>query len=191
MGYDVDNIVNRLKSKKLREIAGITQRRLSENPQKSYMFEIDILGGGVLPNIGSLLSNITVFAKSATIPQSAVEPIRVNFMGEPIFYAGKDASSHSTTITFWDDEYASMLHYLDQWFQLVHENDTGNITNKTGYQRNIRIRPRDASDTIDTSIVELDGCFPTDISDISLSYDASEVIEITATFQFDKKRVVV
>jgi len=190
MGIDFNNIAGRMKSKKLRQIAGITQRELSTNPQKSYLWEVSITNGGIIPILGTILDNIKVFAKSVTIPQEAIEPIQSTWLGEKIFHAGKDSASHTVNITFWDDEYMTVLGYMNQWFKLVRDPDTGSSVEKRDYWRDIHIKLKDSTDLITTGKVTLYNCFPIEIADINLSYESSEIIEISVTFQYDKKKIL-
>lgn len=186
MGYDIANIrekVHQLKSIKDGVgslLSGNFGEILPKNPQKTYLWEISIIGNS---------ENIKTFAKSVSIPQSSIEPIIVNYMGEKVHYAGKESSPKTVTITFWDDERATMLTYLDNWFQTVHQNGTGQMTKEADYRRTINILLNDATDLTDTSVTELSGAFIIDIAEIPLSYENSDVIEITATFQYELKEV--
>lgn len=190
MGADFKNIFNRVSENKLTDIFGVSQRGVSDKPQRSYLWEVHILNGGIVPVIGSILDNIRVYAKTVTIPNSTIEPIQLNHMGERIFYSGKEGSSHTVSMTFWDDEIGTIRRYLDQWHQLANENFTGNSVNKTNFQRTIKIYLRDTTDTIYTGVFELEGAFPIEIGEISLNYDSSEIIEIPVTMQFDTKRII-
>ena len=190
MGYDINNIAKRLASKKLREITGVTGRLLSNDPQRSYLWEIQIIGGGILPTLGRLLDNITLFSKSINIPQSTIDPIVHNYMGERIFYAGKDASPKTLIATFWDDEALTVYSYMNQWYSAIHDDVTGDIVDEAQYRREFRIKLKDASDTVNTGVIILDGVFPIDIAEIPMTYETSDAIEVTVTFQYNTKRLV-
>ena len=190
MAADLDNLVDRISKNKITDVFGVSQRGVSDKPQRSYLWEVQILNAGILPVIGSVLDNIRVYAKTVTIPNSVIEPIQLNHMGERIFYSGKEGSSHTVSMTFWDDEVGTIRRYMDHWYQLAHEDFTGNSVNKTNLQRVVKIYLRDTSDTIYTGLFELGGVFPIEIGEIALNYDSSEIIEIPVTFQFDTKQVI-
>lgn len=128
---------------------------------------------------------IKFLAKSVAIPQQSVETITTHFMGKPIHYAGMDNSSHSVTMTFWDNEQLSVYKYLNEWMQTLNQNYTGYAVGKRNYGRTIKIALRDSSDLVDTYNLELKNAFIVDLGDVPLSYDTSDTVEITATFMFE------
>ena len=187
MGIDVKNIAENFKKKTLLDTFGVTKRALSDKPQRAYMWDVQITNGGIVPVLGTILDNVSLFAKSITVPSQTIEPIQLNIMGERIFYSGKDSSPRTVEMIFWDDEAGSVRRYLDQWYQMVHENKTGKSFSKDGYERTIDIKTKDTTDTAFTSVTKLTGCFPIEIGPVQLSYDNSDIIEISATFQYDNK----
>jgi hypothetical protein len=184
------NLIDRIKKNKITDLFGVTSKQVSSTPQKNYLWEVHITNGGIVPVIGTLLDNIKVYAKNVNVPNSSIEPIEMNFMGERIFYSGKENSSHTVQMTFWDDESGTIRRYMNQWYQLVHENYSGKSVSKINFQRTVKIRLKDNSDTIYTGVFELEGAFPIEIGDISLSYDSSDIMEIPITLQYDTKTVI-
>lgn len=190
MGIDVKDIGKNFLKKSALDTFGVTKKSLSSSPQRSYMWDVQITNGGIVPVLGSILDNISLFAKSITVPSQTIEPIQLNIMGERIFYSGKESSPRTVEMVFWDDEAGSVRRYLDQWFQMVHENKTGNSFSKDGYERTIDIKTKDTTDTAFTSVTKLTGCFPIEIGSIQLSYDNSDIIEVSAVFQYDDKEFI-
>jgi len=186
MGFDIQNI--REKAHKLRglrdavgsALSGAVSDFLPKNPQKSYLWDISIVGNQ---------TDIQTFAKSVSIPQSSIDPILMSYMGEKVFYAGKESSPKTITITFWDDERTTILNYLDNWFTEVHENKTGHMLSESGYRRTIRLNLTDSTDLSNTSITTLSGAFIIDIAETPLSYENSDAVEVTATFQYELKEI--
>lgn len=184
---DIEGLVRRLPE--VRKITNIFSRPFDE-PQRSYMFEVYVKGGE-----GDLLdkftsNNIRFNAKSVSIPQVASDFITHNYMGKKFHYSGKDSSAHNVTITFWDDEAFTVYDFLKAWYDSTNEPETGRSTSKRKFQRSIVINMKDVTDTTITKKFEMVGAFPIEISDIPLSYESSEPIEISATFMFDEERVL-
>lgn len=188
MGFDINNTRSKINGlRKLKDavgslLSGSPSDFLPKNPQKSYQWDIEIVGGDF---------TIKTFAKTVTIPQSAIEPIIMSYMGEKVHYAGKETSAKTITITFWDDERATILNYLDNWYTEVHESGTGHMLSESDYRRTIKVNLRDSTDITRTSITTLSGAFIMDIAETPLSYDNSDVIEVTATFQYELKDIAV
>lgn len=186
MGFDIDNVrdaahkLRGLKNAVGSLLSGSVGDFLPKNPQKTYLWDIGIIGGD---------KDIKTYAKSISIPQSSIEPIIMSYMGEKVFYAGKESSAKTVTITFWDDERATILNYLDNWFTEVHENKTGHMLSESGYRRSIVINLTDSTDLTNTSITTLSGAFVIDIAETPVSYENSDVVEITATFQYELKEI--
>lgn len=150
-------------------------------PQKTFMWEVSFRG------TGRSFQNAKLYAKNASIPQSSVETIEQNFLGNKMFHAGKDASSHTLNITFWDNENMEVYRFLQEWINLLHDPAYGAAVRKTTYSKIMTLRLKDTADVFTTGDFHLHECFPSEISEVSLSYDVSDAIEISATFYFDYK----
>lgn len=165
-------------------MSNIQDVRAINNPQMQYMYEVDILG----LSSGSL-DNLTLYCKTVSIPQSSVEQTIINHKASKTHFAGRDASGHQVTITFWDDEALTIYKYFSEWFDLIHNPVTGSGLSRDLYAAEMVIRLKDKSDQTTTGKITLGTVFPTDIPDVSLSYDTSEAIEISITLSFDEKTV--
>jgi hypothetical protein len=165
-------------------MANIQNVRAINTPQKSYMWEITITGG-----VGAALPELAAYAKTVSIPQSAVEQIIINHKASKAHHAGRDASAHTLTLTFWDDEAQTIHKYFSDWLNTIHNELTGGAVSKDVYSALVTIKLRDTADTADTSVIKLAGAFPMDLSDIALSYDTSEPVEISVTMSYDSKVV--
>lgn len=156
----------------------------ANEPQRAYMWEVLFYDG---VEQFTETDAIRFYAKSITIPRMTNDVITHAYMGKRLYYSGKDASDHTITITFWDDEELTVYNYLRDWYKLTSEPWTGSAVSKERYVRSIEIRLKDASDTWDNKKIQLFNVFVSDIADVQLSYDSSELIEITATFVFDER----
>jgi hypothetical protein len=146
------------------------------------MWEATILGDGANP-----FPDLKFYIKSAVIPQVAKDNIVIDYMDRKLFFAGKDASNHTIQVTFWDDESLKVLRHMDRWMRMMGEKGTGQSLEKEDYIRTLRIKLKDTTDVIDTATIELTKVYPLEISDASLSYDSSDVLEFSVTFCYDER----
>lgn len=165
-------------------MANIQDIRAITAPQKSYLWEVDVQGlstGG--------LANMSFFAKTISIPQIAIEQIIINYKGLKTHHAGRDASGHTVTISFWDDESQTIHKFFDDWMNLVLNQVDGGSFGRDIYSADLVIRLMDSADERTTSTITLSKVFPTDMAEIALSYDSSEPVEHSITLSFDTKIV--
>ena len=166
-------------------MANIQNVRGVHSPQKSYMWEIDITTAGA----ASALSDLSTFAKTVSIPQTSVETFIINHKTSKTHHAGRDASGHTVSVTFWDDEALTIQKYFNDWIEAIKPQKGDSSVSRDQYIADMKIRLKDSSDEKATGVITLSHVFPTDIGDISLSYDGSEAIEVTITFSFDTKEI--
>jgi hypothetical protein len=168
-------------------MATIQDVRAIQNPQKSYMWEIDVqaLSTGTL-------DDLSFYAKTVSIPQSAVDQIIINHKAGKAHHSGRDASSHTVTLTFFDTESLPITKFFQDWHDvLLHNQINGGGTTRDLYGADLVIRLKDSTDEVVTGEFKLSRVFPIDISEIPLSYDGSEPIELSITLSYDKKILTV
>lgn len=163
-------------------MANIQDVRSINSPQKSYMWEVEVQG-----KADGTLSDLAFYAKTVSIPQSAVEQIIIQHKAARTHFAGRDAAGHTVTLTLFDDEAQTISKFFNNWLGLIHNPITGNGVSRDLYAANLVIKLKDSSDNTVTSKITLGHCFPTDIADVSLSYDSSEPVELSVTLSYDEK----
>lgn len=157
--------------------------RKNTRPQKSYQWEVSILG----PSTGSL-QPLTVHAKTVNIPASSVDEIQIQYKAGKVMYPGRDSSPHTINMSFWDDEAQTIRNYFNNWFDVLQFNPvTGGQAPKELCTSDILIKLMDSSGETSTAKIRLQNAFPTNMNDISLSYQSSEPVEVSVTFAFDVK----
>lgn len=157
-------------------------RALSNTPQKSFMWEVSITG----LSTGSL-SDLTVYARTVNIPVSSVEQVIIPFKSSRVQFAGRDMSDHTLQMTLWDSEAADVYGFFQEWMNLIRNPVTGAQTPKNIYTADTRITLMDSSGNNPTFYVDLTNSFPTELGELSLSYDSSEAVEINVTMSYDEK----
>ena len=180
MGIDVKGVVKNLPE--IRKASNIVNRGLlGTDPQRNYMWEISILGR----ELNQILGDISFYAKTVSIPQDVVDTLYLNYMGNKIFFPGKDNSTHTLNLTFWDDENLTVYKYFRKWMHLVKEPGTGRSIAKKGFVSDIKIKLKDHTDFLTNLELKMVNCFPTELNDITLTYDSGDAIEIPIVLYFD------
>jgi hypothetical protein len=175
-------------------------------------FKKALIGGGARPNLFEVtipslpfgisfggagdVDNFSMLCKAAALPASNVAPIDVPFRGR-IFKVAGDRTFDTWTVTVINDENFSVRRAMELWMQNIAQYQDGSgATNPNDYMRNAIVKQlgRVAS-TSGTGVNAGAGLtpiaqykfydiFPTNISQIDLSYDTSDTIEeFTVEFQ--------
>jgi len=164
-------------------MATIQNVRTTTNPQRAYQFEVEILGSTVSGNLPLLTQRV----RNANIPETSTETIEVNFKDSKTLYSGRDASGHTTVVTFWDDEDGSVYKFFKEW-------KTNGIRNPIiggGLSRDLiaaemRIKMFANDSQTVTRIVRLTNVWPTSIGEAALTYESSENLSFDITFNYDE-----
>jgi hypothetical protein len=140
--------------------------------------------------------NFTFLCKAAALPASVIAPIDVPFRGRILKVAG-DRTFDSWTITVINDENFSHRRAFESWMQNIAQySDHSGLTTPDSYMTNAtvsqlgrsKVRRESGTGTGGNAEVlaqyEFVDIFPTNISQIDLSYDTSDTIEeFTVEFQ--------
>jgi hypothetical protein len=175
-------------------------------------FKSALKGGGARPNLfevsipspptgvsfGSSADNnvFGILCKAAALPASNVAPIDVPFRGR-IFKVAGDRTFDTWTITVINDENFAIRQGMELWMQKIAQySDGSGDTNPSDYMCNAIVKQlgRKSSNTgLDKNSgsglqtiakYKFYDIFPTNISQIDLSYDTSDTIEeFTVEFQ--------
>jgi hypothetical protein len=168
-----------------------------------------LTGGGARPNlfeisIPTLPSGITnwdntkfkVLCKSGGLPASNVGVVEVPFRGRSFKVAG-DRTFDTWTVTVINDDDFSLRRPLEEWMELIAEyGDGSGRKNPADYMKDatvVQLRRRPSTvgngNPFDNGLEEgrkyqFKDIFPTNISQIDLSYDSTDTIEeFTVEFQ--------
>ena len=150
-------------------------------------FKSKLGGGGARPNLFKATINFPSYAggdveftsfmvKGAGLPASTVATIEVPFRGRQLKIAG-DRTFEPWTITVLNDNEMKVRNAMETWMNGINEhvNNTG-LVNPTDYQADMIVEQLDRNGDI-TKTYTLRGAFPTNISQIDLSYDTNDAIE--------------
>jgi len=169
-------------------------------------FKGRMIGGGARPNLfecelyfpddaipegttsDQLSDKARFLVKAAQLPSSQIGMIDVPFRGRNLKIAG-DRTFSPWTITVINDVDFTIRTAFERWMNLInkHEDNAG-LTDPTSYQKDLYVKQlgraevQGSNPTTNAKIPVLKqyrflGTFPTNVSDIALSYDSSDTIE--------------
>ena len=140
--------------------------RSVNNPQRSFEFEVELLAN----TVAGFLPILTQRVQSTSIPDKSVETIEINFKGQKTIHAGRDASTHSVTVTFWDSEERDVYRFFKNWMENgINNSSVGGGASRDEYATQMLIRTfaHDSQDVTGTH--RLTTVWPTNIAETSLS----------------------
>ena len=170
-------------------------------------FKSALIGGGARPNLFEVemttlpggiawdADNFRFMCKAANLPASNIANIDVPFRGR-IFKVAGDRTIDTWTITIINDEGFALRNAFEEWVDLIAKLDNNlgatlpesYMTNASVFQLGRGSTASSRSNAGDSNVVlaeyEFIDIFPTEVSQIDLSYDSSDTIEeFTVTFQ--------
>ena len=170
-------------------------------------FKSALIGGGARPNLFEVelttlpggipwdADNFRFMCKAANLPASNIANIDVPFRGR-IFKVAGDRTIDTWTITIINDEGFALRTAMEAWMDQIAKLDNNlgatlpesYMTNASVFQLGRGSTASSRSNAGDSNVVlaeyEFIDIFPTEVSQIDLSYDSSDTIEeFTVTFQ--------
>ena len=150
-------------------------------------FKAKLTGGGARPNLFKATINFPAYAggdseftsfmvKGAGLPASVIANIDVPFRGRQLKIAG-DRTFEPWTITVINDSEMRVRNSFETWMSGInnHVENTG-LQNPTDYQADMIVEQLGKDGSV-TKTYTLRGAYPTNISQIDLSYDTNDAIE--------------
>ena len=150
-------------------------------------FKSKLRGGGARPNLFKATINFPAYAqgdveltsfmcKAAALPASTVGMIMVPFRGRQLKMAGDRTFDVWTPIIINDTGF-EVRDALERWMNGIngHQTNTG-LTNPADYSADLTVEQLDKDGSI-LKTYNFRGAFPTGLSQIDLSYDATDTIE--------------
>ena len=124
--------------------------------------------------------------KAAALPSSAITPIEVPYRGRKLKIAG-DRTFEPWTITVINDTDMTIRDAFEEWSHRITRNDenTSVFGNNLDYMGSATIYQLDREGNKVKSY-EMQGCWPSQISTIEVSYENEGVQEFTVELQFQE-----
>ena len=160
-------------------------------------FKQKLVGGGARPNLfevnlqfprgakieGAANNSDRFLVKAAALPASNIGPIEVPFRGRILKIAG-DRTFDTWTVTILNDTNFTLRSAFERWMNLINNhNDATGLVNPDDYMKDAYVYQlaRDGSTLRSYHFFDV---FPTNISQIDLSYETTDAIEeFTVEFQ--------
>lgn len=150
--------------------------KLAGGGARANLFEVVLTFPTSAPASTTVLEKSRFLVKAAALPASNIAPIDVQFRGRILKIAG-DRTFDTWTITVINDTDFAIRSAFEQWM-----NSINNVTNNTGatnpedYQADAYVYQLDRDGSVLRKYRFFD-VFPTNISQIDLSYESSDVIQ--------------
>ena len=157
-------------------------------------FKSKLVGGGARSNMFKVTCNFPSYAqgdvelssfmiKGAQFPSSVVAPIPVLFRGRQLQLAG-DRTFDPWTVTIINDVGFEVRDSIERWMNGINEHVSNEgLSNPTDYQSDAIVEQLNKSGEV-TKKYDFRGRFPTNMSEIEVSYDSENTIEeFTVEFQ--------
>lgn len=136
---------------------------------------------------GVTLPNATTLCKAAAVPGFTIGQIAVPFRGRTVKVPG-DRTFAEWTATFVVDSTMAIRTGFETWMTYIKNNDFTTTTLRAGtgidYVTTITVDHLKDDNSISRTY-KLQNAFPTDVSQIDVSYDSADAVEeFTVTFQY-------
>ena len=187
---------NQLNPPPLRKITDF-KSKLSGGGARSNLFECELAFPPAVnvEGLNDILNKARFLVKAANLPASNVAPIEVPFRGRILKIAG-DRTFDTWTITIINDTDFAIRSSMERWMNSIAKvSDNSGLTNPEDYIKDLKVyqlgRAEVAQNTQDSEpdmpilrTYKFHGCFPTNVSQLDLSYDQADALEeFTVTFQ--------
>ena len=153
-------------------------------------FKSKLVGGGARPNLfevelafpeeievaNDVKDKSRFLVKGAALPASNITPIDINFRGRILKVAG-DRSFDTWTVTVINDTDFAIRSAFEKWMNSINKlDDASGITDPEQYQKDATVHQLDRDGSTLRSYRFYD-VFPTNISQMDLSYETVDTIE--------------
>ena len=159
----------------LRTITGF-KSKLAGGGTRPNLFEVEIAFPEQLAIDNDVKEKSRFLVKAAALPASNITPVEVNFRGRILKIAG-DRTFDTWTVTVINDLDFGIRSAFEKWMNLINkmEDATGTV-NPADYQPDAYVHQLDR-DGSTLRTYKFHDVFPTNISQIDLSYETTDTIE--------------
>lgn len=155
-----------------------------KEPQHAYRWEVSFRG-----IFSDDAKHLMYYAKTTGIPPIMTETVKRNYAGVEYSYAGKEVSPRIFRVTFWDNQNLDAYHYFYKWMTTLNDPEDRRKVSPENYRREIVLQLKDTTDLLVNEQFAFDGCFPTEMSEVNLSYGESAEVTFDVMFHFHKRIV--
>ena len=157
-----------------------------EDPQLAFMWEVEIIN----PYITSDTGKIKLYAQSANIPSRNIEVLPRYFAGVPYSFHGRDTSPREFRLNMFDNRDFEMSKLFEKWYQLMQYGDDLKSSSPENYMFDIILRMLDHDGKSTNRFYRFKKAFPSEIGEVQLSYDSSEMMRFDVAFNFQSREEI-
>ena len=159
----------------LRKISDF-KSKLTGGGARPNLFEVALAFPGIAPADNNVLDKARFLVKAAALPASNITPIEVNFRGRILKIAG-DRTFDTWTVTVINDTDFAIRGAFEKWMNAINNvADATGESNPLNYKSDAYVfQLNREGETIRT--YRFYDVFPTNVSQIELSYDSSDTLE--------------
>jgi hypothetical protein len=133
---------------------------------------------------GGNAQSMTYRCKTANLPGSKIEPVKIELHGAAKQEAGRAIYDHTFQATFMETvDYATLLAFR-QWRDYMRSWKNNSGADSSGYKVNLEMDVYDNAGNVSKSYI-IAGAFITEINEISYNGAESNAVEISLGFSFD------
>ena len=159
----------------LRTITGF-KSKLAGGGARPNLFEVELAFPDALNIDNDVKEKSRFLVKAASLPASNIAPIDINFRGRILKVAG-DRTFDTWTITVMNDVDFAIRNAFELWMNQINKlSDNTGTTNPAEYQPDAFVHQLDR-DGSTLRTYKFHDVFPTNISQIDLSYETTDTIE--------------
>lgn len=134
---------------------------------------------------------LRIMCKSCNLVVPQTNVVAVPWVGAVMQVAGRVSTAYTFSVTFlagWETQYNAWQD-LYNWRNKVFNHDTGRIALAHEYKLPVTLRIFDVTTENEKATVEMEGVWPSNITDLQFDVTADEVMEVTAQFCADKIQI--
>tara|TARA_B100001250_G_scaffold258765_1_gene222758 strand:+ start:2618 stop:3205 length:588 start_codon:yes stop_codon:yes gene_type:complete len=159
----------------LRTITGF-KSKLAGGGTRPNLFEVELAFPNQLSIDNDVKEKSRFLVKAAALPASNITPVEVNFRGRILKIAG-ERTFDTWTITVINDLDFAIRSAFEKWMNLINKmDDNTGTTNPADYQPDAYVHQLDRDGAV-LRTYKFHDVFPTNISQIDLSYETTDTIE--------------
>ena len=144
---------------------------------RANQFKVIINAPALEPAIGLDLSRTSFLVRAASLPAMTLGEIAVPFRGRSIYIAGDRSFDETWSTTFLNDTDFMIRNAMERWSNGINDLEDGTGAKfPSNYQVDLEVEQRDRDDEILKRYI-FRNAWPTSVSSIDLSADASDAIE--------------
>ena len=157
-----------------------------DNAAKNYLFYVLL----DMPTLtGSLTARGSKFlVRSSTIPGKTVEKKEIGWQGYKFNFGGT-TTHEDWTVTFMVDTNADIYKSFVAWSNMVHNPRTNVHGNPSDYMRDQRVQLLSLDGTNSIMDINLIGAWPTQIANLDLNYDNTDIATFQVTFAYIRHEI--